>query len=141
MVTGCGLLDVSVLMALFWPPHQHHAAAQSWFKREGHSAWATCALTQLGFVRILSNPAVTGGAVTVEAAVERLAAAMEHAGHRSWPMNLGPAEAIQLSGVKLRGHRQLTDLYLLGLAAKQKGHFVTFDRALAETGPHVRVLR
>jgi hypothetical protein len=28
------------------------------------------------------------------------------------------------------GHRQLTDVYLLGLATKWKGHLVTLDRSI-----------
>lgn len=51
------LLDTNVLLALAWPNHQHHGTAQRWFKREAPRGWATCALTQLGFVRLSSNPA------------------------------------------------------------------------------------
>lgn len=57
------LLDINVLLALAWPNHQNHAAAHGWFARESRHGWATCAFTQLGFVRPSSNPAYPSGAV------------------------------------------------------------------------------
>jgi uncharacterized protein len=50
------LLDVNVLVALTWPTHIHHLAARSWFDATGGAGWATCPVTQLGFVRVSSNP-------------------------------------------------------------------------------------
>ena len=54
------LLDVNALMALAWPNHQHHRAVVDRLDRPPAPEWATCALTQLGFVRLSSNPAVVG---------------------------------------------------------------------------------
>ncbi len=67
------LLDVNVLVALAWPTHMHHATAHAWFSQHGSRAFATCTLTQLGFVRISMNPVVVGEAVTAVDAL-RLAA-------------------------------------------------------------------
>jgi hypothetical protein len=55
------LLDINVLLALAWPHHQFHAAASRRFQAS-RDQWATCALTQLGFIRISSNPTVIPGA-------------------------------------------------------------------------------
>ena len=52
------LLDVNVLLALAWPTHIHHAAAHRWFAENCAAGWATCPLTQLGFVRLGMQPAV-----------------------------------------------------------------------------------
>src|SRR5579872_6134626 len=49
------LLDLNVLLALVWPNHQFHAAATE--RLDAGDRWATCALTQLGFIRLSSNPA------------------------------------------------------------------------------------
>ena len=49
------LLDLNVLLAVAWPNHQFHASANSALSRKNR--WATCALTQLGFIRLSSNPA------------------------------------------------------------------------------------
>ena len=53
------LLDLNFLLALAWPNHQFHAAAVARLQKTKES-WATCALTQLGFIRLSSNVAVVG---------------------------------------------------------------------------------
>ena len=50
------LLDVNVLVALFDPGHVHHDVAHDWFADTGRAAWATCAITENGFLRVLSHP-------------------------------------------------------------------------------------
>jgi hypothetical protein len=57
------LLDTNLLIALAWPQHIHHAQAHAWFGKTGHQAWATCPITQLGFVRISSNAKIIPAAV------------------------------------------------------------------------------
>ena len=57
------LLDVNVLLALVWPNHQFHTAATQRLE-SSHQGWATCALTQLDFIRISSNPAALATAKT-----------------------------------------------------------------------------
>ena len=50
------LLDVNVLAALFDPDHIHHDLAHDWFAEEGRANWATCPVTEAGFIRVLCNP-------------------------------------------------------------------------------------
>lgn len=50
------LLDVNVLLALFDPIHVHHEKAHRWWAGNADAGWATCPLTQTGFLRIISNP-------------------------------------------------------------------------------------
>jgi hypothetical protein len=50
------LLDTNVLLALAWPNHQHHGPAHTWFAQHAKKGRATCAFTQLGFIRLLSTP-------------------------------------------------------------------------------------
>ena len=52
------LLDVNALLALAWPKHQFHDAILERLERRPAPRWATCALTQLGFVRLSSNPTI-----------------------------------------------------------------------------------
>ena len=52
------LLDVNVLVALAWPNHIFHKAAREWFSSVHQAGWATCPITQSGFVRVSSNPRV-----------------------------------------------------------------------------------
>ena len=67
------LLDVNVLLALVWPRHQGYDQAHAWFVRTGHQAWATNPLTQLGVLRLLTNPVVMRGAVSAGASIEAVA--------------------------------------------------------------------
>ncbi len=53
------LLDVNVLMALFDAEHIHHEAAHDWFSDARAHGWATCPLTENGFVRLMCNPGVS----------------------------------------------------------------------------------
>ena len=52
------LLDVNVLIALAWPNHLQHATAHEWFSKEQVRGWGTCGVTQIGFVRVSSHPAL-----------------------------------------------------------------------------------
>ena len=53
------LLDVNVLLALALAEHDLHHRVVDWLKisaRESQFSVATCSITELGFVRILSQP-------------------------------------------------------------------------------------
>ena len=50
------LLDINVLIALLDASHQHHEAARDWMIRNIREGWASCPITQNGFIRILSQP-------------------------------------------------------------------------------------
>ena len=122
------LLDVNVLTALAWPAHEHHEAAHRWFAGGVDAAWATCSLTQLGFVRILSNPAFSRDALPPAEAVALLARNLAHRGHQFWSDALEVPAALRGVEARLQGHRQVMDAYLLALAQSNKGVFATFDR-------------
>jgi hypothetical protein len=129
------LLDVNVLIALLWPAHEHFDAAHEWFApRGGRVRWATCPLTQLAFVRIVSNPAFSPDALAPADALGLLERNLAHPAHEFWPDAIGLMEAVGPLAPRLQGHRQLSDVYLLGLALKHRGTLASFDgglRALA----------
>jgi uncharacterized protein len=125
------LLDVNVLIALLWPPHEAHARAQRWFARNADQGWATCAMTQAGFVRIVSNPAFSRRVVSPRDALEVLQGSLQHRAHRFWTEDIGVTEALAPIGRRLLGHQQITDAYLLGLAIHKKGRLATLDASLA----------
>lgn len=66
------LLDINVLVALFDSAHVHHHAAHKWLAEVGRVSWATCPITENGFVRVVSNPAYTSTATSPMDAIERL---------------------------------------------------------------------
>ena len=124
------LLDVNVLIALAWPTHVHHVAAQTWFGTFGQRAWATCPLTQAAFVRISSNPKFIDGAVTPSQAAELLSEVTKKEQHEFWPDDVSLLDAGVFDVGRLHGSRQITDAYLLALAIGKGGRFVTFDEAI-----------
>ncbi|MGO8788842.1 MAG: TA system VapC family ribonuclease toxin [Terriglobia bacterium] len=126
------LPDVNVLLALVWPRHACHAAAHAWFARSGHHAWATNVLTQLGVLRLLTNPAVTQGVVTAVTAREVLTEATNHPGHEFWPLDRGALSGLDLMAGRIQGHRQWTDALLLSQAMEQGAVLVTFDSGIKE---------
>ena len=67
------LLDVNVLLALAWPNHQFHAISRKRLETR-RDRWATCVLTQLGFIRLSSNPAAAATAKSPAEAARLLAA-------------------------------------------------------------------
>ncbi len=124
------LLDASVLIALLWPAHEHHEAAHHWFGAGRSRRWATCPLTQLAFVRIVSNPAFSPEAPAPAEALVLLQRNLARPAHVFWPDDLELGAALGRASARLQGHRQLTDAYLLALAAQRKGVLATFDAGL-----------
>ena len=121
------LLDTNMLIALFWPRHARHEMAVKWFARHRSKGWATCPLTEAGFVRIVSNPAFSRDAVTPREAVGVLRANTAAKDHQFWPDELSFADAVAFAGIRLVGHQQTTDAYLLGLAIRRGGMLATLD--------------
>ena len=122
------LLDVNVLLALAWPNHVHHEAAHRWFAGRNSRRWATCALTQLGFVRLSSQPSVVKITITVSEALRALDANVASPDHEFWVMTQGFSEMLPDIRQRLMGHHQLTDAMLLDLAIQRGGTLATFDR-------------
>ena len=126
------LLDVNVFLALVWPRHRSHAAAHAWFQKNGHRAWATNPVTQLGVLRLLTNPAVTQSAISAESAISAVIDETRHPGHEFWPLDAEIATALKPLAGALRGHQQWTDALLLWHAIRRRGVLVTFDSGLKD---------
>ena len=135
---GRALLDVNVLLALAWPNHVHHAVARRWLTVTGTRRWATTALTQLGFVRLSSNPTVTDEAVPPALAVELLDRLCDVSDHEHWVDDL-PLHDDLVPWTRVTTHRQVTDARLLAVALRHGGRLATFDRRLRRlTDPGTR---
>ncbi|MGH9417682.1 MAG: TA system VapC family ribonuclease toxin [Terriglobales bacterium] len=124
------LLDVNVLLAMGWSEHASLPAVEAWIGRHAGRGWATCPLTEAGFVRILSNPAFSRGGISLGGAQAALRDLLRHPAHEFWPDRLNFAEAMALFGHRLQGHSQITDAYLLALALHNHGRLVTLDRGV-----------
>jgi toxin-antitoxin system PIN domain toxin len=128
-VSRIALPDVNVLIALFDPDHVHHETAHGWFEDQKADGWATCATTEIGFVRVLSNPAY-GSPVNPGDLVSRLDAFRKSGHHRFLPQNVSLTDDTLFKRAFIRGHRQLTDIFLLGMAARAGVALATFDRTI-----------
>jgi len=129
-VKPVSLLDVNALIAAAWPTHTAHEKVQAWFASHAHAGWATCPLTELGFVRILSNPAFSPHALTPREAATLLQANVKHPAHHFWADDLPFSSSAQTYLDRLTGHQQVTDAYLLGMAFQRNGKLVTLDQSV-----------
>ena len=124
------LLDVNLLVALFDPDHIHHEPAHDWFADHRGEGWATCPVTESGFVRVLANPGYGGPPHRVTELVGRLRKFCASGDHEFWPDTLSLRDETMFDARFLAGHRQITDVYLLGLAKSRRGKLATFDRTI-----------
>lgn len=122
------LLDVNVLVALFDASHVHHDAAHDWFADHRAGGWATCAITESGFIRVLSN-SKAAVAERAPAILDSLRTFCGSGHHVFWSDTVSLRDEIFNLSIA-QGHRQLTDIYLLGLAVSKGGVLATFDRTI-----------
>ena len=126
------LLDVNVLVALAWPNHIHHARALSWFSRVHRDGWATCSVTENGFVRVSSNTRAIPEARSPGEAIALLRRMRALPGHEFWADDVSPADPAHASYQAVAGYRQVTDAHLLSLALRHEGALATFDGGLPD---------
>lgn len=123
------LLDVNVLLALLDSDHVDHERARAWMSAEIEHGWASCAITQNGFVRIISQPRYPSPVSPIRA-IDVLAGAASTEHHMWWPCTVSILDPSIIDRSRLHGSRQVTDAYLLALAASHKGRFVTLDQTV-----------
>ena len=123
------LLDVNVLIALLDTAHVHHREARVWLEANIEAGWASCPITQNGCIRVLSQPAYPG-TQPLAAIAARLAEAAATQWHEFWADDLSLLEPGSLDWRHVLRSRQLTDAYLLALAAHHDGRLVTLDRSV-----------
>ena len=125
------LLDINVLLALADGAHLHHREAISYFPLIQPEGWATCPLTENGFLRIHGHARYPGGPGSLQHARIVLESLTSQAGHQFWPNDLSLCDA--KSYPALPASKPLTNLYLLALAAKRGGRFATLDQGIDPT--------
>jgi toxin-antitoxin system PIN domain toxin len=124
------LLDVNVLMALAWPNHQFHVGATERLDAAGRN-WATCALTELGFIRLSCNPTVVGVSKSPLEATILLSEMGEDPRHVYLESLPSPTvQPFSRSMEEILGSKQITDAYLLALALRNRATLLTFDTRL-----------
>lgn len=127
------LLDINVLIASADPAHQFHAAFNIWYASKRLPSLATCPITENGFLRIYGHPDYPGGPGSPALARAPLMAI------RNRPTSIFLADDVSLLDKsrfiqwKNATPKQLTDMYLLGLALRHQGKFASFDREIQTT--------
>lgn len=131
------LLDVNVLIGLAFPNHSSHQAAHSWFRREPDRQWATCPLTQAGFLRVAGR-ALGSSRGDMGKALAGLELDCRSPGHEFWPADVDLRDLSDSQRSCLIGLSQIADMQLLLLAHRHRGQLATFDNGLKELAAGTR---
>ena len=123
------LLDVNVLIALLDVDHVHHTTASAWLSANIDQGWASCPMTQNGCIRIMAQSGYPHALPPAQVA-RRLSEAASTVHHMFWADDLSLLETGVLHWESVLGPRQVTDVYLLALAVRNSGRFVTFDQSV-----------
>ena len=126
------LLDVNVLLALLDRDHVDHRRARKWLEAEVSTGWASCPITQNGFVRIISQSRYPNP-ISPPRAIGLLSRATSQPHHEFWPCDVSLLDPEVADSTRIHGPRQVTDAYLLALATARHGRFATFDRSISLT--------
>jgi|SRR6185312_3567214 len=113
------LLDVNVLLAAIWTNHPQHAQANAWIKGK---KLTVCPISELGFVRISSNPkGINASMADARMALENFLAKHEV----EWI-----PDTVRALESKPDKSDQVTDHYLADLAGKHGLKLATFDAGI-----------
>lgn len=139
------LLDLNVLIALVDSAHQHYPIAQDWFISSRGFQLGLCPFTEAGFLRVTTNPAYSPKPRTFEEAIAILRILKGNTDYWYCGIDKSWVELTAPFAARIFGHQQVTDAYLLGLAIKERGMLVTFDKGIqhmagVEFGQNVLVL-
>ena len=124
------LLDANVLIALTVAEHEPHARASAWAAGIDH--FAVCPVVEGALVRFLVRVGER-----VSGATQLLRAVHAVSGCEFWPDEVSYCEADLR---QVRGHRQVTDAYLVSLATSRGGKLATLDEGLRRERPQMTLL-
>ena len=123
------LYDVNALLALFDEEHEKHDPVNERFDRNIAHGWASCPLTQNGYLRIRSQPGYPRPLSLAEA-YEQLQDATSSQHHQFIADDISLLDDTLVRFRDLAGPRQLTDVYLLAVAVAHGARLVTLDRRI-----------
>lgn len=126
------LFDVNMLIALFDPGHESHPKANDWWRSNGGGGWASCPITQNGFLRVVSQTSYARPK-RLSDALALLTGHIARSDHAFWHDDLSLLDASRIAHRSLLSALQLTDVYLLALAVEKGGRLVTLDRRVPLT--------
>ena len=123
------LLDVNLWLALEVGTHIHHERVADWFRTRETRPMAFCRITQVGFLRLLTNPKVMREDVKTPAVAWATYHAIRASSDAIWVEEPAGLENCWSSASLLAGGSGSgwTDAYLAGFALACSAHLVTFD--------------
>jgi len=124
------LLDVNVLIALIDEKHEKYHIALDWFSEASQSVWLTTPITENGAIRIVTQPRYRIPAIRYLDAVLALHTLTNIGQHRFCADNLSLLDPSVFDHLVSLNPKNITDTYLLALAAHHDAALATFDRRI-----------
>ena len=114
------LPDVNLLLAFGWRSHADHQLCRAWFS--SLPGFATCAITELGFLRVSMSPAYRASHEDASRVLGSLT---------TWETaSFLHCDLTPLSMVPVAGYKDTTDCYLVSLARKHSCKLATLDEGI-----------
>jgi predicted nucleic acid-binding protein len=125
------LLDVNALLALGIQEHEFHARTAKWVKRTtaSETAFATCAITELGFLRVLLQASYAGATV---AQGQKLLELLKSSRQLRFQFLVDDLDASWLPQW-VKWPKQITDGHLAALAKSNGAVLATLDERIRGT--------
>ena len=123
------LPDVNVWLALALDRHVHYPSASEWFASIGRDSAAFCRVTQMGFLRLLSNPKVMAEDVVSRRDAWKLYESLMRDRRVFFAPERPEIEEVwkRHSTSRLPGAQLWTDAYLAAFAQVRSWTLVSFD--------------
>ncbi|HXP55840.1 MAG TPA: TA system VapC family ribonuclease toxin [Streptosporangiaceae bacterium] len=134
------LVDVGVWLAAVWGRHSHHPVAADWFSRETDDI-AFCRVTQMGLLRLLSNPAIMRDDAIDRSQAWRTYNQLWADERVLWVDEPAELDAVwrAISARDDKSHRLWTDDYLAAFAQAGEATLITLDRKLPPRYPSAQI--
>ena len=117
------LLDVNALVALGFINHEFHDRVASWIQSQNSATFVTCSITELGFVRVLTQAPAYG--FTVAQARALLLRLKEAGAHRF--SFIADQHDVSYLPSWVKAPKQITDGHLAKLASANGAVLATLD--------------
>ena len=124
------LLDVSVLISLLDANHEYHPAVMGWWN-QNKDPWASCPITQNGYLRIVTQQKYAN-TISASEAIQRLSQAVSAAAHEFLPDDISLLNKQLVAHQHIHGPKHMTDIYLLALSVAHGARFVTLDAGIPQ---------
>jgi len=134
------LVDVGVWLAAVWGRHVHYPVASVWVNGQADDL-VFCRVTQMGLLRLVSNPAIMGGDAVDRSQAWRLFDQLWSDERVLWAEEPDGLDAVwrAISARDDKSHKLWTDDYLAAFAQASDLALATLDRKLPGRYPSVRV--